>query len=149
MSIVKGLIWTKTKQALAKANAYLSGVLEGILPVCGTRRLDASASHFSTAAHPAPSLNLPQEALGLGAPSPKGQVFESPILGEIKQALAKANAYLSGVLEGILPVCGTRRLDASASRFSTAAQPYALVSSATGGTRARFPFPKGSVLRIP
>ena len=40
---------------------------------------------------------------------------------------------------GILPVCGARRLDASASRFSTATQPYAFPPTATGGGQARFP----------
>jgi len=52
------------------------------------------------------------------------------------------------VVGGILPVCGARRLDAAASRFSTAAQLCAFASSSAGCTQARFPHTSGARVRI-
>ncbi|MBQ3054687.1 MAG: hypothetical protein IJC88_01125 [Oscillospiraceae bacterium] len=52
----------------------------------------------------------------------------------------KCELILSGGEGEILPVCGARNFaTAHTCKISTAAQPCALLASATGGSRARFP----------
>ena len=55
---------------------------------------------------PAPSLHLPQEALGFGSPSPKGQVFESLLIqAQRKKTSTDVNVFLFvACLKGFEPL---------------------------------------------